>query len=143
MKKKWVNRLLDTVLAHWKWHGQCHHLATLVRQPRFRGESWEIAVAPALQEIADAGPLDGEQVWTPFTFDISEFIKAPGVQQRYLAVRSEGPGRPDPELFLELFYFDKPVNLRLLLRPPEDADVIEVIDLKAQVIRRSNSQEAE
>jgi hypothetical protein len=94
-------------------------------------------VAPALQEIADAGPHDGEQVWTPFTFNIGEFITAPGVQQCYLAVRSEGPGCPDPELFLELFYFGRPVSLRLLLQPPEGAGVIEIIDLKARVIRQA------
>jgi hypothetical protein len=92
-------------------------------------------VAPALQEIADAGPHDGEQVWTPFTFNIGEFITAPGVQQRSLAVRSEDPGHPDPELFLELFYFDRPVTLRLLLQPPDEAGVMEILDLKAHIIR--------
>jgi len=135
-RKRWVRRLIETVLAHWHWHGQCHHIVSRVRKPKSRGESWEIAVAPALQEIADAGLHDGERVWTPFTFNIGEFITAPGVQQRYLAVRSEGPGHPDPELFLELLFFNRPVTLRLLLQPPEGAAVIEILDLKAQVIRQ-------
>jgi hypothetical protein len=134
-RKRWVRRLLETVMAHWEWHGQCDHIVSRVRKPKSRGASWEIAVAPALQEICDAGPRDGERVWTPFTFDIREFIAAPGVQQRSLAVRSEGPGRPDPELLLEFFYFYRPVILRLLLQPPEGARVMEILDLRAQVIR--------
>jgi hypothetical protein len=53
-----------------------------------------------------------------------------------MAVRSEGPGHPDPELFLELLLFNRPVTLRLLLQPPDDSDVIEIIDLKARVTRQ-------
>jgi len=133
--KKWVCNLLDTIMESWQWYGRCHHIYTHVCKPQAPGDPWEISVAPPLQEISDAGPRDGEEVWTPFVFDIGTFIAAPGIQQCNMAVRSEGPDTPTPEPLLYLLYHNRPVVLRVLMQPPDNAEAIEVLDVKNNRIR--------
>lgn len=131
--KKWIARLIDTVSEHWHWNGQCHHFYTAVKPPTKPEEAWEIAIAPALQEL-EQGPRDGQEVWTPFAFDIGEFIASPGVQQCNMGVRSRFCCEP-PMLFLDLLYKNRPVNLLLYMEPPAGAEPMEVVNTVTKEIR--------
>jgi len=144
-RKEWVTRLLDTVMEHWHWQGHCHHLCTNIRPPDARGEPWQVAVAPALQEISEAGPADGQWVWTPFTFELGDFISARGVQQCNMAGFSQGPMTPTPEIILDLLFYNRPVILHILLEPPDDAEPVEVLEPRTGKVRHKcpNHEEAE
>jgi hypothetical protein len=78
-----------------------------------------------LQEIL-GGRHDGKTGWSGFDFDLSQLLE--GFAADHVGV-STGRKRRPSEVVLEGSFRGKKVRLHLGLRPPEGAEVSEVIDL--------------
>ena len=127
MALTWVDKLLDRVMNHWHWQGLCHHIGYHVTPPTPPDDEWEVEIIPAVQEIL-GGEKDGEEVWTPFVFDVGDFLKEKGVQCNNVVVCTHSPSMPMPNIVLYIAYRKRNICLRINLEPPPEATPTEMID---------------
>lgn len=133
----WVNRLLARVIMNWHWQGACEHINVSVHEPdpSEEDEQWHIALAPVLQEIG-GGPHDGTEVWTPFVFDCTDFMKEEGVEVEHVGVATPTPDLPFPRLVIYLRFEEYNIFMQVFLTPPSGLpQAPEVLDTIRHTLR--------
>jgi hypothetical protein len=138
---KWYDSFINLVESCWDHHGPCRHLCSKVERDHETGR-YHIVIAPVFQEVL-GGEDDGKKVWTGFIFQSDKFYKADGVYIEHFAASSCcAECSPTPRLLFFGKYKGHPFFLQLLLEPPADGALVEVIDtINKKILDKPQTEE--
>ena len=135
----WFGRIHQALVEGWRHCVPCERFSVKCSLDGETGE-WRITAAPVLQEIF-GGYEDGEQIWSPFAFDATDFLvvglfTVPGLVVENVCVTSSSANRSFTPTFVLRGRCDgDPVSIRVLLEPGAGAQPVEIIDTIRNVIR--------
>jgi hypothetical protein len=130
----WISQLYECVYRHWNHHSPCKHINLKTDWSRDT-KCWHITAAPVYQEIL-GGEKDGEKVWAGFLFDMGDFSRDEGVwiqEQAFMSLCSECT--EIPKIMVKGKFRGHNFYLHLLLEPPKDSEIVEVIDTLKKEVR--------
>lgn len=142
MKKRkfpsWLPRLSKAIDHCWHNHGPCAHIHfRYSKKPGY----WHVIAAPVWQEMY-GGKNDGSIVWTGFVFEVSDFLRLPGVFIEKFAVATKCGGCSQyPKYMAKGKYRGHPVLIEIYLEPIEGSDTVEIIDTLKKQVREAHAQE--
>ncbi len=122
-----IESFRDMIRPHWVYHGPCNMMnwAVFARDD----EVTQIEVCPTFQ-IVYGGPDDGKKVWTPFQFQVLDFLNEADldeVQECGVMTYSLQDGH-GPFIGIVGSYRGKPFVLRIHLEPDPTTEPLELID---------------
>jgi hypothetical protein len=122
-----IESFRDVVRSHWVYHGLCNMMNWSVFQRE--DEVTQIEVCPPYQ-IVYGGPDDGRKVWTPFQFQVLDFLNEADldeVQECGVMTYSLQDGH-GPFIGIVGSYRGKQFALRIHLEPDPATEPLELID---------------
>lgn len=122
-----IESFRDVVRSHWVYHGLCNMMnwSVFLRED----EVTQIEVCPTFQ-IVYGGPDDGKKVWTPFQFQVLDFLNEADVdevQECGVMTYSLQDGH-GPFIGIVGSYRGKQFALRIHLEPDPATEPLELID---------------
>lgn len=131
---EWVERLFTCIQENWQHHVPCLHI-NMQAFWNAEHQAWQVKAAPVFQEVR-GGESDGMKVWSGFLFDLGDFGRSPGVWIQEQAVASScNHCTAYPKLLVKGRFEGHPFILHILLEPPADTEVVEVVDTLRQEVR--------
>ena len=125
---KWILKFVNKIEKYWHYHAFCTKIAYDIH---FNSEinSWQINASPVFQEIY-GGEKDGKKVWSGFSFDVLGFAQENGIWCLDTMLFSKCAGCSDePKIMMTVKFQKHKILLTILLRPPEDMKIFEVVDV--------------
>ena len=124
----------DVIRSHWVYHGLCNMMnwSVFLRDDGV----WQIEIAPPFQ-IVYGGAEDGKQVWTPFEFDIFDFLAEPDVVEVSRCSAMTYSLKHDVQPFIAIvgIYRGKPFAMRIHMEPDPQTTPIEIVDTLQDKVR--------
>lgn len=130
-----IESFRDVIRSHWIYQGPCNMMNWHVTN---RDDSvTQIEVCPSFQ-IVYGGPDDGKKVWTPFQFQVLDFLSEAGVDEVQECGSMTYSFRDGHGPFIGIVgsYRGKPFALRIHLEPDPSTEPLEVIDRIKNEVRR-------
>lgn len=126
------------------WHNQSHN-ETVNWKISQDEDGWNVSIAPCFQELL-GGESDGGIVWTPFIFDIGEFIKISRdvlvIKETAVSTSHDAYNRqPMVMIQAEGVETSESVYFSIYLEPPRNSGPREVIDMLKQEIRIKDTED--
>lgn len=141
---KWIDRLVDIVHESWDYRGPCHHVNY---KAKFNDKinAYEIWIAPVTQQVV-GGKRDGDEIWSPFIFDVSDFAKHKQIELTHYAVASHSAKDPNflaPQIMMKGKIRGKiageikeyPFFIRLMIEPDWSTPPVELLDTIKKKVR--------
>lgn len=134
---EWIYEFANSIDGCWIYHSPCESF-NFKADFDSEDEVWYINIAPVYQEIY-GGENDGKKVWSAFTFDLFTFFKLPNIQVQSLIVSSDHKEANDwAKMTLAGQYKKHLFCLDVFLKPPQETQVEEIIDVLHEKIRKAN-----
>lgn len=136
-----IESFRDVVRSHWVYHGQCNLMNWSVTH-RDDGVT-QIEICPPFQ-IVYGGPDDGKMVWTPFQFQVLDFLSEADVdevQECGVMTYSLQDGH-GPFIGIVGSYRGKQFAMRIHLEPDPTTEPLELIDRIKNEVRAISGEAA-
>ena len=133
-KPNWLDRLTRNIKRCWVNHGPTTGNPSIQTSFDSESEEWQIVVAPVFQEVY-GGNGDGKKVWTAFSFQVDRLMRTPGMVVEWITAATVCTHcTPEPMLAFKGKYRGHPIILEILLEPPAESPIMEILDtIRCQV----------